>query len=53
MALFGNKKKVEQLEFQVTELNKLYENIEGIDQTYYTYTYKGNARGSVKLIAKF
>ena len=28
MALFGNnKKKVEQLEFQVTELNKLYENI--------------------------
>jgi hypothetical protein len=29
------------------------ENIEGTDQTYYTYAYKGNARGSVKLIVKF
>lgn len=29
------------------------ETINGTSQTYYTYTYKGDARGSVKLIVKF
>ena len=29
------------------------EKINEIDQTYYTYTYKGAARGEVKLIVKF
>ena len=29
------------------------ETINGVSQTYYTYTYKGSARGSVKLIVKF
>lgn len=29
------------------------ETINGVKQTYYTYTYKGEARGSVKLIVKF
>lgn len=29
------------------------EQINGIDQTYYTYTYKGAARGETKLIVKF
>lgn len=29
------------------------ESINGVSQTYYTYSYKGDARGSVKLIVKF
>ena len=29
------------------------ETINGVSQTYYTYSYKGDARGSVKLIVKF
>jgi len=29
------------------------EKINNVDHTYYTYTYKGSARGSVKLIVKF
>lgn len=29
------------------------EEINGVSQTYYTYSYKGEARGSVKLIVKF
>jgi len=29
------------------------ESVNGVSQTYYTYTYNGSARGSVKLIVKF
>lgn len=29
------------------------ESVNGVNQTYYTYTYKGDARSSVKLIVKF